>query len=185
MLKRPTEHGLFFAIFPEAHAALRTEQVARDFHNRYELVGKPLKTNRFHVSVQGLCRSPDGLPDAIVAAAREAAATVTMPAFRVAFNHAMSFTRQKSNRPLVLCGDEGIIGIEMLQQALSAALGRTGRVRQLRRNLTPHMILLYDDRSISEQPVEPIIWTVREFVLVHSLINETVHIPLARWPLRG
>jgi 2'-5' RNA ligase len=28
-----------------------------------------------------------------------------------------------------------------------------------------------------------IAWRVREFVLVHSLLGRTVHLPLARWPL--
>jgi len=45
--------------------------------------------------------------------------------------------------------------------------------------------LLYDDCSVAEQAVETICWTAREFVLVHSLIGQTLHVPLARWPLRG
>jgi 2'-5' RNA ligase len=47
------------------------------------------------------------------------------------------------------------------------------------------MTLLYDDRSVAEQAVETIGWTAREFVLVHSLLGQTRHIPLGRWPLRG
>jgi RNA 2',3'-cyclic 3'-phosphodiesterase len=32
-------------------------------------------------------------------------------------------------------------------------------------------------------PVEPIEWTVTEFVLVHSLLGRTTHRVLARFPL--
>jgi 2'-5' RNA ligase len=31
--------------------------------------------------------------------------------------------------------------------------------------------------------IEPIRWTVRDFVLVHSLRGRTMHIPLERWRL--
>ena len=34
------------------------------------------------------------------------------------------------------------------------------------------------------RPVDPVGWTVREFVLVRSLLGLTMHIPLARWKLR-
>jgi len=45
--------------------------------------------------------------------------------------------------------------------------------------------LLYDDVLVQERAVEPIRWTVSEFVLVHSLLGQTRHIPLARWSLGG
>jgi len=33
------------------------------------------------------------------------------------------------------------------------------------------------------QPVEPFEWTVREFVLIHSLLGRTEYRVLGRWPL--
>jgi 2'-5' RNA ligase len=47
---------------------------------------------------------------------------------------------------------------------------------------TPHVTLLYDKRSVEEQPIEPISWNVREFALIHSMNG---HTHLARWPLRA
>jgi len=47
-------------------------------------------------------------------------------------------------------------------------------------NFTPHVTLLYDPRSVEEHPIEPISWTVSEFVLIHSMQG---HAHLARWPL--
>ena len=43
--------------------------------------------------------------------------------------------------------------------------------------------MLYDDRLVAWQAVEPVRWTVREFVLMHSLLGQHRHVPLARWPL--
>jgi 2'-5' RNA ligase len=44
--------------------------------------------------------------------------------------------------------------------------------------------MLYDGRLVAGQPVEPIRWVVREFVLVHSLLGQTRHEVLGRWALR-
>jgi RNA 2',3'-cyclic 3'-phosphodiesterase len=43
--------------------------------------------------------------------------------------------------------------------------------------------LLYGDEMVVAHPVEVIGWTVRDFVLVHSLLGRGRHIPLARWSL--
>jgi 2'-5' RNA ligase len=47
-------------------------------------------------------------------------------------------------------------------------------------NFTPHVTLLYDARDVDEYPIEPIGWTVKEFVLIRSLNG---HEHLVRWPL--
>jgi hypothetical protein len=41
-----------------------------------------------------------------------------------------------------------------------------------------------DWTKIAEQFVETVGWSVREFVLVHSLLGQTRHVLLARWPLQ-
>ena len=56
--------------------------------------------------------------------------------------------------------------------------------RQFRRWM-PHITLLYDGRGIGEHVVEPVRWTVKELVLVHSLLGQSRYIPLGRWSLRG
>ena len=53
------------------------------------------------------------------------------------------------------------------------------------RRYTPHVTLLHDGRHIEAEPVEPIGWTVREIVLVHSPVGQTTHRHLMRLPLRG
>jgi 2'-5' RNA ligase len=106
----------------------------------------------------------------------ERAARVVMPAFRVSFDYAMSF----KNGALVLRGDDNLIGLEILHQRLNDALD--DRPRPARR-FTPHVTLLRDAHRVPEQEIEPIEWTVREIVLVHSLIGRTIHRHVVRLPL--
>jgi hypothetical protein len=73
-------------------------------------------------------------------------------------------------------------GVAALQQALGGVLAKAGLAA---RRSPPHLTLLYDVRRVEEQPVAPIGWTVREFVLVHSRLGRGLYKSLGRWPLRG
>ncbi|MGH8283840.1 MAG: 2'-5' RNA ligase family protein [Gammaproteobacteria bacterium] len=60
----------------------------------------------------------------------------------------------------------------------------SGLARLVKREFTPHVTLLYGNNVMKPQSIEPIGWTVREFVLVHSLLGRTEHRVLERWPLQ-
>jgi RNA 2',3'-cyclic 3'-phosphodiesterase len=180
---QPTDQ-LFFAIFPAPDAAARAARLAQRLQGDHGLKGNPLASDRFHVTLHPL-GDHAGLPPRIVAAAQEAAANVSESAFEVAFDRVASFRTGARNRPLVLVGGEGVVGLMAFQQAVGLAMKRAGLGRWVRSPFTPHMTLLYDDRVVGEQIVEPVSWRVQEFVLVHSLLGRTQHIPLGRWPLRG
>jgi len=183
---KPTDR-LFFALFPDADAAARIAQLAQRLRqpgNAHGLKGKPLATKRFHVTLHHL-GDYAGLPQDIVATAVQAAGTVTMPPFDVAFERVKSFVGRPRNRPFVLLGGdgEGIAALMALQQALRTAIETAGLADRARSPYLPHVTLLYDNGFVDEQATETIAWTVREFVLVHSLLGRTRHVPLARWPL--
>jgi 2'-5' RNA ligase len=169
--------GLFFSIFPDHAAAVRIANTAEHFRRAYGLKGAPLLTERFHVTVQGL-GNYDGLPRNVIAKAIEAGAAVTSMPFEVAFDRATSFAGSDA---LVLCGGDGVDGIVMFHHALGIAMRKSGL--SAGSQFTPHITLSYDCRRIEEQFIEPIRWTVRDFVLVHSLRGKTMHIPLERWHL--
>jgi 2'-5' RNA ligase len=166
---------LFLAALPDDETASRIADLARRLRIGHGLAGKPLDPERLHVTLfhigdsVGLCRDT-------VDAAMERAATVAMPAFKVAFDRVMSFR----NGALVLCGEESTIGLEILQQRLSD--GFDARPMPAR-PFTPHVTLLRDSHRVEDHDIEPIAWTVREIVLVHSLLGQTTHRPLARLPL--
>lgn len=180
---RPTDR-LFFAIFPDIAAAARIAQLAQRLRSEHELKGRPLAMERFHVTLHHL-GDHAGLPQDVVAAAGEAASAVAMPSFEVVFDRAMSFSGRPRNRPFVLRGGEGVAALAAFQQALGLAMKKAGLGRWAESQFTPHVTLLYDDHGVTEQVVETISWTAHEFVLVHSLLGQSVHVPLARWPLHG
>jgi RNA 2',3'-cyclic 3'-phosphodiesterase len=125
-----------------------------------------------------------GLPRGIVGTACEAAAAVMTRSFVVAFNRVASFNIRSDGQVLVLRGDDGVAGLMALHQSLRAAMWKVG----LRRSVPPyepHMTLMYSDQSIVEHAVEAISWTVKEFVLVHSLHGKSRYVALGRWQLCG
>jgi 2'-5' RNA ligase len=127
------------------------------------------------VSLLGLGAQPS--PDEIEAA-RAAAGRIRMPPFRVAFNRLGTWGRGGGVRPIVLWGDEGVIGVEWLHAALRAALRRGPPAA-----FCPHMTLARERAELAERFVEPIDWWAQAFVLVRSGGGRTE--VLGRWPLRA
>jgi RNA 2',3'-cyclic 3'-phosphodiesterase len=170
--------GVFFALLPPANAGTRIAQIAQRLHHEHGLHGEPLEKQRFHVTLLYLGQD---LPDDVVAAAAEAAAAVAVSQFDVAFDRAMSLPRG-GKQPLALCGGDGIAKARTLQEALRAAMRRIGLPGIA---YQPHVTLLYNERRVEEQAVEAVTWTVREFVLVRSLIGLRRHEALGWWPLHA
>lgn len=175
---------LFFAIFPDARAAAQIAGLAQQLRDEHGLKGKPLKTERFHVTLHHL-GDYAGLPQDLVEVACAAAAGVAAASFDVTFDRVASFSTVPRNRPFVLRDGDGVASLIAFQQTLGDALKKTVLGRWAKPAYTPHVTLLYDDRSVPEQAVPAVSWTASEFVLIHSLIGQTLHVPLARWPLRA
>jgi RNA 2',3'-cyclic 3'-phosphodiesterase len=177
--RRP--NPVFFAVYPDPHAARRLDRLAWYLRGKHKLKGRPRPDRCLHVSLYGIGDYAD-LPRDAVGAIGEAVSTVTMPPFAVAFDHVTSFGRARK-RPVVLVGDDGMAGLRMFQHELATALRKIGFVRRKEQPYHPHITLLYDESEIAYQVVEEIRWTVREFVLARSLYGEARHLSLARWPL--
>jgi 2'-5' RNA ligase len=175
--------SVFFALQPPPEIARCAHRVAKDLRDAHGLHCPLVRPQCLHVTLLGIGRYAE-LSPAMIAAFCAAATSVAMAPFRVALNRATSFAGDRE-RPLVLLGDGGVTGIEMLRRKLLLALRGAGFRSSKIRSFTPHMTLLYDRRDLGEHLVEEIGWTVRDFVLIHSLYGQSRHIPLARWPLRG
>jgi 2'-5' RNA ligase len=173
---QPTDR-LFLAVVPDERTRVRIAEKARHLRLSHGLTGRGIRPEHFHVA---LCRVGDGLglPSDVVERVGARVEGLAMPSFPVCLDRAASFR----NGALVLRGDDGTIGLEVLQQRLSDALD--GEPRQARA-FTPHVTLLRDGHCVPEQPIEPIEWTVREIVLMHGRPGRTPHRPLARWSLTG
>jgi len=152
-------------------------------HDKHRLKGMPLRARCFHVSLLGIGHRGQ-LSRETMAVISAAAAFLSISPFRVCFDRAVSF-RGVAKRPLVLVGDDGVEGIRILRRELVTALHEIGFSTRGKSELTPHMTLLYDKQDVGEQAVEEIGWTVREFVLLHSLRGHGQHVVLGHWALRG
>jgi 2'-5' RNA ligase len=180
----PTD-GLFFCVFPDSHTAAGIAKLAQQLCAQVGVRSKPLAAGRLHVTLHHLGIFAGGLPQAQVEAAMQAAASISMAPFTVAFDAVVSFAVKPRPGPLVLGGSEGIVGLHTLHDGLGQALRETGFVEAGSKPFTPHVTLAYGMPPGDIRPIEPVRWNVREFALVHSLLGRTRHVVLARWPLRG
>jgi 2'-5' RNA ligase len=181
----PNTDRLFFALLPDAPAIVRIERLIADLRQDHGLKGKALGAPRFHVTLLHLGAFP-GVPRELVDAACAAVQALTaIPTFKIGFDRVGSFSRRPSNMPLVLLGEEGVIAAKAFRQALCKAMARAGEDDGGAAHYTPHLTLLYDDTHVARRAIEPITWTVNEFVLVRSVIGQGRHEVLARWPLHG
>jgi 2'-5' RNA ligase len=167
---------LFFAVVPDADTAVRIHRLAHALKCAHKFDRKIIEPQLLHVSLFFL-----GEPsEQTVRIACEAAPEVQMQPFQLWFDRSASFRGRPGSRPFVLVGDEGVERLRSFRRALGAALATRGLRRLAKRDFTPHVTVLYADRNEEEHPIEPIGWTVREFVLIHSMRG---HVHLARWQL--
>jgi RNA 2',3'-cyclic 3'-phosphodiesterase len=168
---------LFLAVVPDAVASARIFRLARALKQAHKFPGKLIAAECLHVSLFFLGE----IDEQLVRIASDAAAELRAPPFEVRFDRSASFLGRRGNRPFVLIGDEGLEELRSFRRMLGGALAKKGLKRLAKRDFTPHITLLYADRQVEEYPIEPIRWTVSEFLLIHSMRG---HYHLARWPLR-
>jgi len=179
---KPATDFLFFALLLGVADASQIVRLRERLCEDSGLSGHRVAANLLHISLHGI-GAYDGLPRAVVQRAKEAGAALLTKPFDIVLDRAMSFGPKRQVRPLVLrTGDE--VALVTFHRLLGGALKNAG-FRRIASRFTPHMTLLYGDRTVVERPIDAIQWTVRDFVLVRSLRGQSKYIHLARWPLRG
>lgn len=176
---------IFLGIMPDATAALQAEETLKKICDVNAIRGNRLRRQRFHVSLQHI-GDYKRLKSRILYAAGLAGAAVSMAQFDVIFDRAESFAapprRDRPRQyPTVLRG--GSEPLFELHRLLAAAMRKLNLKPS--DSFVPHMTMVYADKAIVSQPIEPLRWTVREFVLIHSERGLTKYNILDRWPLRG
>ena len=179
---RAVMHNLYFAVLPKRREAIRAADLTMALRDDHELLGQPVPPKRMHVTL-----APIGifmrLPEDIVFTALQIGGSISMAPFQTAFNRFVSFEHGEQCS-LVLCCDEGNAELTALYQHLGSAIGDTGWTLNLPRRFTPHMTQLRGSSFARETPLcNPLMWTVEEFVLIHSLDGLGLHRYLGRWPL--
>lgn len=177
-------HRVFLAIKPDAETAERIVRLVEQLRPVVGFKGKALRAERLHITLHHLGDFVQLPPEDLVARARSAAEKLALAPFEVAFDQVVSFHGRRDHRPFVLLGGEGVDGLMAFQLALGDALLHAG-VHVPRGHFKPHVTLLYDRGGFAPKAVEPVTWTVREFVLIHSWLGKTRYDELGRWSLKG
>jgi 2'-5' RNA ligase len=171
---------IFFAALPDKETAARIHALAETLKQANKFDGNLILPEHLHVTLFHL-GDWASLPEEIVRLAKEAAALVDVPAFDVTFQRSESFRNSTGIYPFVLTGDE--TQWRALHAGLGGALKRVGLGGATQGAFKPHITLTRDRLRATPNPLAPIRWTVKDFVLIHSLLGKTTHIHLGRWPL--
>jgi RNA 2',3'-cyclic 3'-phosphodiesterase len=177
----PTDR-LFLAIFPDRETAAQLAALAASQCAHHGLRGRPLAAERFHVTLFHLGDSA-GLRQDVVEAASKAASRVQAAPFELAFDRVASFAGRRDKLPFVLKADDGNAALRRFHAELASRLRESGLGHFTSGNFEPHVTLAYDARMVTPEAVAPVRWRADEFVLIHSLLGKTRHVPLARWAL--
>ncbi len=168
---------VFFAIRPDDAAQAQIADLTMGLTQSRKLVGRPMRSERLHLTLPWI-RVPRANAAALVPIAGIIANGIECACFDLVLDRVLSFKGRPGSRPLVLTGQS-----EPLRR-LYAELRVFGLGQGRRPEFTPHVTLLYDPANVLEHVVEPVRWTVRELLLIHSLRGQGRHVVLARWPLR-
>jgi 2'-5' RNA ligase len=163
---------LFFAVVPGVDKATRIYRLAEVVKRARQFDGGLIRTDRLHITLF-LLDNGHGSHERVVRIACEAAQGICTPSFEVSFDRIASFRGSPGRHPFVLLGGDGLGQLKLLRQALGAQLARNGLKHLVKRDFNPHVTLLYAEREVEEQPIEPISWTVDGFVLIHSMKGHT------------
>jgi RNA 2',3'-cyclic 3'-phosphodiesterase len=172
--------NFLLAIYPPTVVAKQIRQVIDAHRRQFGFSGSARPPHILHAT---LCVLND---ETCVDAALSVAHSVRATAFDVAFDRSQTFvgeqTDSRRRRPYVLsCDKRSNLALRCLQRQLHAPLARLGSLQ--RKSFSPHVTLLYDTLVAGMQMIEPIVWRVDRFALVHSHYGKTRHEVIREWRL--
>lgn len=180
---------LFFSLWPD-------EQTRAGLLERTDLIKQQHPTSRswfeaarYHLTLHAVSAKPEH-ETAWIDKARTAAAQVRVAPFELRIDKAGSFPNQ-DRMPWWLGCTQTPEGLALLWRELRDALRHRG-VPLFTSPLTPHVTVSYSaERDLPEQPVPPLNWAVRDFVLLRSRQGDPTvrgsslaYEELGRWPLK-
>lgn len=171
---------MYFACKPGSDVVDRAVSVADSLHARHELMGR-VSPAVLHMTICSIGYLPE-LSDERIDVARKVAGGLVAKPFDIILDRVGTYWNRQEKPPLVVFASSGMPKADLFRHALVADLRRSGfpfpkKMPDL------HMTLFYDRCIVAEEPIDPIRWTVRGFVLVHSIYGEGRHVLLGQWPL--
>jgi len=173
--------NLFFALTPPDAVLPTMERLGGTLQQAHRLRGRRIAKDRLHNTLAAVHDA--GSITENIERAKRIGARIRYPCFPVRFEWTGSFKVGQARYPLVLRGEDGLKPLIAFRQEVCSQMVRAGFA--VTRNYTPHVTLLWADRCVDEYPIAPIGWTVRDFVLVMSVVGSSHHSHLARWGLNS
>lgn len=166
--------------FCRNHSPEATRELISEFYGKFsahhQLRAKPRQKKNLHVTLHSI-----PLLEHVIESAKQACEVIskrTAP-FSIQFEEVMTF----NGSALVLGqGQDPNQDLHSFHRLLGGELTREGF--RTRKSFSPH-ITLADGEAIERQIVQPIGWTVDEFVLIYSFYGKSEYLELGHWPLTG
>lgn len=174
-------HNLFFGLLPDGATRERIVSASERLRAQHALRGRWLKPERYHLTLLFLGRFRP-LRESLVAASREAADRIRSPAFDLVLDRAGAFTHNGVGWLGCARTDPGL---QQLRERLAQSLAERHVEVEDAARFHPHVTVLRDASDVLPPgEIEPIVWPVREFVLIdsqHGARNVFEH--AGQWPL--
>lgn len=175
----PAINQLFaLMIYPDHEAGLAAQARGRTYQSDLRLGGAVFPLDRMHITL-GKFEVKERVESFVERVSRTMAGLNLAP-FDVVFDQLGGF---KSDN-VVLQGQGGLEALKAFQATLRQALAWE-KLDKGFRQFTPHMTVIYGQPGQEITMIDPVRWTVREFVLVISHQGQGRHEVLARFPLIG
>lgn len=179
MLDSPPQRRLFFGIWQDTVASESIMRLIARLRGDRIMPGRPVDTDRLHLTLHHLGDFVDQVPPSLIPSARAAAASVKTLPFEVVFDR-VGGTRGQ----LLLRASDGSAALRNFRQTLGTAMIKAGLRRCVDTAFSPHVTLSYDFTDVPEMTVGAIRWTVREFLLIESLLGKHQHVRQGVWPVQ-
>jgi 2'-5' RNA ligase len=175
-------HNLFFALWPDDDVRGRIAAAAQRLAETRAPRGRWIKAHRYHLTLRYLGEH-SALPPSLLRACHAAGNSVRAAPFSFALDVAGSFANRKIPWWLGCHAMPG--ALDALWEGLSSGLKANGIANEDPAQRVAHVTILRDaDTRLTAEPIDPIAWPVREFVLVDSLLGaESSYTILERWAL--
>lgn len=166
------KHRLFYALMPSPDDGRRMLGGVPDFPRK-------MLRERLHLTV-AITPEFDLVSREIVEALLAAGGSVSFPPIDIILD------RMTGNNQSIALGTSGRqAALREFSRQIAGAMRRHGVPLHPKAIFNPHVTVAYRDGEGFTKRVRPIAWRATQFVLIESLVGETTHREIGRWPLDG
>jgi len=177
-------HRLFFALLPDDVARQRFARAAEALRRDQPIRARWVVPDRYHTTLHFLGDFPLWRQD-VVDAAKAAGDKVGPRRFEWTLDYLAGFRGRQP--PCVLRGSETPPEMQALWRDLRQALILAGAGNHVGvGSFTPHVTLGYSHGTVPDiAQIEPILWRVEGYALIHSIVGERDYRVLGEWGTTG